>query len=261
MEEASLYEKAFSHVSKFVRPLREQSKREGRKLRWWQHGETGDAMRVAFEKHSRYLAMAQTAKYLLCRWLPTVVYPEQTIIVFAVSDDYYFGILSSRIHLLWGLRQGTRLETRPRYTPTTCFDTFPFPEPSFQARKDISDAAINLNQLREQWLSPAEWIKERVIEFPASTTGLWKNHIVSSKQKTFGIARWIVREPREKSLASKLSERTLTNLYNQNPQWLDLAHKRLDESVFAAYGWSSDLSDDEILERLLSLNSERAKSQ
>jgi hypothetical protein len=53
-------------------------------------------------------------------------------------------------------------------------------------------------------------------------------------------------------------KRTLTNLYNARPTWLDLAHKRLDEAVFAAYGWSSDLSDEEILEKLLGLNLERA---
>jgi len=53
-------------------------------------------------------------------------------------------------------------------------------------------------------------------------------------------------------------KRTLTNLYNQRPTWLDLAHKRLDEAVFAAYGWKSGLGDEEILEKLLSLNLERA---
>ncbi len=54
------------------------------------------------------------------------------------------------------------------------------------------------------------------------------------------------------------SKRTLTNLYNARPTWLELAHKKLDEAVFAAYGWPSDLSDEEILERLLALNLERA---
>jgi hypothetical protein len=55
-------------------------------------------------------------------------------------------------------------------------------------------------------------------------------------------------------------KRTLTNLYNARPTWLDLTHKRLDEAVFAAYGWKSDLSDEEILEKLLALNLERAKN-
>jgi hypothetical protein len=54
--------------------------------------------------------------------------PDHQLVVYARSDDYFFGVLHSRPHQVWGLKMGTRLETRPRYTPTTCFETFPFPE-------------------------------------------------------------------------------------------------------------------------------------
>lgn len=60
---------------------------------------------------------------------------------------------------------------------------------------------------------------------------------------------------------AELKKRTLTNLYNQRPTWLDLAHKKLDAAVFAAYGWPEDLSDDHILQRLLDLNLERSRKQ
>lgn len=61
---------------------------------------------------------------------------------------------------------------------------------------------------------------------------------------------------------SKVSrmKRTLTNLYNARPTWRDLAHGKLDEAVFAAYGWQPDLSDEEFLEKLLTLNLERTKA-
>jgi hypothetical protein len=68
--------------------------------------------------------------------------------------------------------------------------------------------------------------------------------------------RWLNAE--DLSEAEK-KKRTLTNLYNARPTWLDLAHKKLDEAVFATYGWKSDLSDEEILEKLLALNLERSK--
>jgi len=55
-----------------------------------------------------------------------------------------------------------------------------------------------------------------------------------------------------------LKKRTLTNLYNARPSWLTLAHRTLDHAVLDAYGWPHDLSDDEILARLLGLNLERA---
>ena len=60
---------------------------------------------------------------------------------------------------------------------------------------------------------------------------------------------------------AELKKRTLTNLYNQRPDWLDLAHRKLDAAVFDAYGWPHDLADEEILERLLALNLERAAKQ
>jgi hypothetical protein len=59
----------------------------------------------------------------------------------------------------------------------------------------------------------------------------------------------------------QLAKRTLTNLYNERPAWLDLAHRKLDQAVFAAYGWDHELSDGDILARLLELNNERATLQ
>ena len=64
--------------------------------------------------------------------------------------------------------------------------------------------------------------------------------------------------PRDEECAKELKKRTLTNLYNQRPAWLDNIHKELDAAVAAAYGWPADLSDDEILKRLFDLNQQRA---
>jgi hypothetical protein len=63
--------------------------------------------------------------------------------------------------------------------------------------------------------------------------------------------------PRDADCAAKLKKRTLTNLYNERPAWLDLAHKKLDAAVAAAYGWPAEL----ILEKLLALNLERAAEE
>ena len=68
-------------------------------------------------------------------------------------------------------------------------------------------------------------------------------------------------EPRDAECAAKLKKRTLTNLYNERPAWLDLAHRKLDVAVAEAYGWPADLSDEQILERLLALNLERAAEE
>jgi hypothetical protein len=76
-----------------------------------------------------------------------------------------------------------------------------------------------------------------------------------------GIVRWPRVVPKDADSAASLKTRTLTNLYNQRPAWLDLAHRKLDEAVFTAYGWPPGLSDDELLSRLLALNLRAATNQ
>jgi len=57
-----------------------------------------------------------------------------------------------------------------------------------------------------------------------------------------------------------MAKRTLTNLYNERPTWLDLAHKAPDKAVFDAYGWDPSMTDEQILAALLKLNLERSAS-
>ncbi len=127
----------------------------------------------------------------------------------------------------------------PSYSSSRTFETFPFPWPPGQEPQDdprvqaIAQAARELVEKRDRWL--AEPTPEQDID-PAYLTGL--------------------NAPRKKP--KKSEARTLTNLYNQRPTWLDLAHKKLDAAVAAAYVWPHDLSDEDILARLLALNLERS---
>ena len=61
--------------------------------------------------------------------------------------------------------------------------------------------------------------------------------------------------PRDEDAAKALRKRTLTNLYNARPQWLADAHAALDAAVAAAYGWSGDITDDDVLRELQEFNS------
>ena len=76
-----------------------------------------------------------------------------------------------------------------------------------------------------------------------------------------GTVRYPRLEPRDADCAAKLKDRTLTKLYNERPAWLDLAHRKLDAAVAAAYGWPADLTDEQILEKLLALNLARAAEE
>ncbi len=258
---ACLFEAPFALVNSRVKPFRSESRDRSRKERWWLHGRTGDDIRAAAYSLPRYIGMCQTAKYFLWRFIASVTSPEQTVIIVARADDESLGLLESHIHNLWAMHQGTRLETRPRYTPTTCFETFPFPRPTPAQESAIAAAAKDLNELRSHWLNPLEWTKTEILEFPGSTKGPWARYLHDADSRGIGTVRWPRIVAKDDEHAEKLKTRTLTNLYNQRPAWLDLAHKKLDGAVFAAYGWPVDLSEEEILERLLALNLERAREE
>ena len=133
------------------------------------------------------------------------------------------------------MRVGTQVREREsgfRYTPTTCFETFPFPwppgrEPSGDSRLEaVAAAARELDDLRERWLNPPEWVREEMLEFPGSVDGPWSRWIHDANQSGIGTARWPRLVPRDAECAARLKKRTLTNLYNQRPTWLDLAHRK-----------------------------------
>jgi len=220
LEEAALFEMPFEYVRERVRPLRQTNRDAQRRRFWWRHGRAGTNLHAGLEGKRRQLATPLTSKYRIFVWLPLETVANQAVIVFARDDDYFFGVLHSRVHQVWALLMGTQLEDRPRYTPTTCFETFPLPHPSPEQRAAIAVAAKELDRLRQGWLNP----------------------------------------PEDSIAPSELKRRTLTNLYNQRPTWLENAHRKLDEAVFAAYGWlepPDKLSDSEIVSRLLRLNLER----
>jgi type II restriction/modification system DNA methylase subunit YeeA len=243
-----LHERPFAHVREHVSPERQKNRRETYKKFWWRHVEARQGMHAALVTVSGYIATPTVAKHRLFvkAALPTL--PDHQLIAVARDDDTTFGILHSRFHELWSLRMGTSLEDRPRYTPTTCFETFPFPEgltpdiPAADYAKDprakaIAKAAARLNEVRENWLNPPDLVKRVPEVVPGYPDRLL---------------------PVDEKAAAILKKRTLTNLYNERPAWLDNAHHDLDAAVAKAYGWPADLSDEQILERLFALNQTRS---
>ena len=244
--EAAMFEEPFRHVHERVLPKRRNNRRESYRTYWWRHAEPRPNMWRGLQYLSRYIATPCLAKHRLFVWFDVRVCPDHQLIVFARDDDTTLGILHSRFHEAWSLRQGTDLVDRPRYTPTTTFETFPFPDglspdtPATDYCDDpnataIADAARRLIELRDRWLNPSEWVDWTHVhpEFPRHP------------------------EPRNASAAAELKRRTLTKLYNAGPAWLVDAHAELDAAVAAAYGWDSDMSTDEALKKLLSLNEAR----
>ena len=241
--EAVLFETPFAHITEHVKPERVKNNRPVRAKYWWRHGEIMPAMRAALGQLPRYIGTPRVSKYRFFVWLPTAVLPDCQVVAIARSDDTTFGVLQSRLHELWSLGLCTWLGkgNDPRYTPTTTFETFPFPtgvltdsDPDSRFPV-VAAAARRLNELRENWLNPPGWV-ERVPEVVA------------------GYPDRLIAKP---EYAAELKNRTLTNLYNLSPAWLAHAHTELDHTVAEAYGWtdySAAMSDEEILTRLLELN-------
>jgi hypothetical protein len=186
-------------------------------------------------------------------WVDSRIQPDHQLVAIGRNDDTTFGILQSRFHEAWSLRLGTWLGVGndPRYTPTTTFETFPFPEgltpniPAAEYADDpraiaIAKAAKRLDDLRNVWLNPPDLVK---IE-PEVVPG-YPDRIL----------------PKDTAAAVKLKSRTLTKLYNERPQWLDDAHHDLDAAVAAAYGWPADISEEDALAKLLELNLQRAAKE
>lgn len=121
-------------------------------------------------------------------------------------------------------------------------------------RDAIAQAAKEPDTLRNTWLNPPEWTKQEILEFPGSTSGPWARYVADADERGIGTVRYPRLIARDEKCAAELKKRTLTNLYNQRPTWLDLAHQKLDAAVFAAYGWDPAMSDEQILAGLLALN-------
>jgi hypothetical protein len=227
LSEAELYPAALQYVKDTVLPVRSKRRDDYRGM-WWQYARPRPDMRAALTGKERFIATPRVSKYRLFVWLPSEYLANDGTIVISREDDYMFGVLHAWPHEIWSRAKGTQLreaESGCRYTPTTTFETFPFPWPPGHEPLDdprvqaIAAAAQALVAQRDAWLNPP------------------------------GLP------------AAELKQRTLTNLYNARPDWLDAAHHTLDAAVCAAYGWPADLSDEEVLARLLALNLERAQGE
>lgn len=247
-QEAALYTVPFDYVKKFVKPERDKNPEKSSRELWWRHQRPRPEMREATRNLKRFIVTPEVSKHRTFIWLDRSVLPDKKLIVVASESDAMLGLLSSRLHEIWTLATGGRhgVGNDPYYNPTQCFQTFPFPKPSTFVSKEIAAAAKRLNELRESWLNPPEWV-DVVPEVVA------------------GYPDRIIPKP---EFAKAIKERTLTKLYNLRAkgevQWLEDAHRALDAAVAKAYGWddySPEMPDEEILRRLLKLNLERAAKQ
>ncbi len=259
---AASYEMPFEYVKTTIYPRRKNHREACQRLSWWLHARPSPRYRKQIREQRRCIITPSVSKHRVFLWIEPPALADHQLIVFLRSDDYYFGVLHSKLHEVWSRSQGTQVREREsgfRYTPKACFETFPFPDPIEAQKATIAEAARRLDEMRNNSLRPASLLRHELTEFVGSIDGPWSRYVHDPDERGIGTVRYPRLVPKDAHVFD-IAKRTLTNLYNERPTWLDLAHKALDEAVFDAYGWDPSMTDEQILAALLKLNLERSAS-
>lgn len=234
------YESPFEYLLANVKEERSKNRRESYARLWWLHVEPRPALRTATAGLSRLMVTPRVAKHRTFAMIDAKTCPDSRLFVIASDSWYLFGVLHSAIHELWSLAACSwhGVGNDPTYNGTTCFETFPLPwspgsEPSGDPLHEaISTAASELDTQRERWLNPPEWVKP--IEDKIDRFDSFDDVAEVSGEE----ARRLIRQSAIDAACAadkRLKKRTLTNLYNERPAWLAMAHEKLDRAVIAAY--------------------------
>jgi hypothetical protein len=232
-EARHLYPSLFQHILVHVKPERDQNRRETRRVNWWLFGENAPTLRRGIAELSRYIATCRTAKHRVFTFLPSSYLPDAKIIGISLSDAFYLGVLSSQLHIVWALRTGAFLEDRPNYNHADCFNKFPFPDCTDEQKARIRELGESLNAHRKR--QQAQHPRLTITDMYNVLEKLRAGESLTDKERL----------AHEMGLVSVLKQ----------------IHDELDRAVFEAYGWPETLTDEEILERLVALNTERAREE
>jgi len=232
-EAKSRYPAVYQHVLDTVKPERDQNNRATYRDNWWIFGEPRRELRPAIASLSRIVATTRTAKHRIFQFVNSEAVTESKLVVMAVSEAHSLTVLSSKAHLVWALANGSFLEDRPNYNHSECFNKFPFPDLTDPQRTHLRQLGEDLDAHR----------KRRQAEHPKLTLTQMYNVL-------------------EKLRAGEVIEGKDKDIYDQGLIGIlrDL-HDQIDAAVADAYGWPADLSDEDILLRLVALNRERAEEE
>jgi hypothetical protein len=239
------YPEVYQHVAATVKPQRDNQfattrtkDAEAYARDWWLFGKPRQELRPALNRLPRYIATVETTKYRIFQFLDASILPDNKLIAVGSGDSFVLGTLSSHIHTAWALRAGGWLGmgNDPVYVKSRCFDPFPFPAADDLQKQRIRVVAEDLDALRKRVLA----------DHPSLTlTGLYnvleKLHAGTAPDALGPDDRLIF----DDGLVLILKE----------------LHDRLDAAVAVAYGWPADLSDNDILVRLVALNQERVREE
>lgn len=225
----------FQWVLDRVKPQRDQDKVEERRRNWWLFTRPIPALRKSLEGLSRYILVPRTAKHFTFQFQPPNAIPDTSVVAIASDDALLLAQLSSRPHIVWARTVGGRLGygNDTRYQHASTFNPYPFPSLNDAQRTRLRDLGEQLDAHRK---------RQQALHATLTLTSIYN---VLEKLRS------------GESLSDKeklIHEQGLVSVIRQ-------LHDDIDAAVFDAYGWPSSLSDEEILERLVRLNAERAAEE
>ncbi len=232
-EEARTFPVLYDLVRSRVKPERDANNRAAMRRNWWRFGEPRKTLRAALDGLSRYIATVETSKHRFFTFLDASIAPDHKLICIGTDDAFHLGVLSSGIHVAWALATGGRLEDRPVYNKTLCFDSFPFPEATPELRAQIAELAEQLDQHRKDAIARDQRV---------TMTGMY--NVVEKLRSSTPLI------PGERSTHELAACGVLRDL-----------HDDLNLLVAEAYGWPWPLAREEILERLVVLHDKRAEEE
>ncbi len=117
--------------------------------RWWQLGYPRGRLMAKLAGLTRYIACSRVTKRPIFEVVSAAIHPGDALSVFPLQDDYSFGVLQSGLHWRWFAARGSSMKGDQRYTSSTVFDSFPWPQaPSAAQIGAVADAAVALRALR-----------------------------------------------------------------------------------------------------------------
>jgi hypothetical protein len=227
---------AYQRILQIVKPFGDHNREPSRRINWWLFGRSNVEMRSSIAGLERFIATPEVAKHRPFRFVDADVILDASLYCIALEDAWDLGVLMSRIHTVWAHEVGGTLEDRPRYHNTPCFARFPFPSSSKDKEERVRAIAEELDSHRKRVLA----------EHPHLTlTGLY--NVLEKLRAGTDPAALTASDRRifDDGLVLILKE----------------LHDKLDAAVAEAYGWPADLSDNDILARLVALNRERAQEE
>lgn len=229
------YPHLWDRLTRLVYPVRQKNNRALYRNNWWLFGETRPGMRRALASLPRFIATSRTAKYRLFSFLAERDLPDTKVVAIASDAAEMIAVLSSRVHVLWAMRTGGWLGVGndATYNHEECFGRFPFPALGESRRGELARLGEALDAHR----------KARQQAY--ADLALTDVYNVLEKLRA-GQAL----NAAEQAIRSQALVDTLRQL-----------HDDIDRATLAAYGWPAELTDDEIIDRLLRLNAERAAEE